>query len=62
MEHPIKSSTEVDLMGILLNSYELLDYTLQNKDLKLPTESETVDMHVSLSEEVNENLKVNLGK
>ncbi|KAF7283348.1 hypothetical protein GWI33_000859 [Rhynchophorus ferrugineus] len=60
MEHPIKSSTEVDLMGILLNSYELLDYTLQNKDLKLPTESETVDMHVSLSEEVNENLKVNL--
>lgn len=59
MEHPIKlhekSSTETDLMNISLNSYELLDYTLQNKHI------ETNDqMHVSLSEEVNENLKINL--
>ncbi|XP_030758384.1 uncharacterized protein LOC115884070 isoform X2 [Sitophilus oryzae] len=59
MEHPIKSSTETDLMNISLNSYELLDYTLQNTTNVLP-EYETIDMHVSLSEEVNENLKVNL--
>ncbi|XP_044266203.1 uncharacterized protein LOC123012390 [Tribolium madens] len=47
MEHPIKDS---DLMNVSLNSYELLDYTLQNKNLD--------QMHVSMSEEVNENLKV----
>ncbi|CAG9765968.1 unnamed protein product [Ceutorhynchus assimilis] len=58
MEHPIKSNTEVDLMNISLNSYELLDYTLQNTILKDPGEPETTDMHVSMSEEVNENLKV----
>ncbi|XP_050309499.1 uncharacterized protein LOC126745604 isoform X2 [Anthonomus grandis grandis] len=58
MEHPIKSNTEVDLMNISLNSYELLDYTLQNTDLKAVVEPEPVDMHVSLSEEVNESLKV----
>ncbi|EFA03830.1 uncharacterized protein prd1 [Tribolium castaneum] len=51
MEHPIKDS---DLMNVSLNSYELLDYTLQNK---LATNID--QMHVSMSEEVNENLKVN---
>lgn len=61
MEHPIKSNTEVDLMNISLNSYELLDYTLQNTVLKPPVETETADMHISMSEEVNENLKVVLG-
>ncbi|XP_060517658.1 uncharacterized protein LOC132696694 [Cylas formicarius] len=55
MEHPIKLNTDVDLMNISLNSYELLDYTLQNTILKPDTEN--IDMHVSISEEVNENLK-----
>uniref|UniRef100_A0AAR5PF68 PH domain-containing protein n=2 Tax=Dendroctonus ponderosae TaxID=77166 RepID=A0AAR5PF68_DENPD len=58
MEHPIKSNTEVDLMNISLNSYELLDYTLQNANLKTVADSDPVDMHISMSEEVNENLKV----
>ncbi|CAH1976175.1 unnamed protein product [Acanthoscelides obtectus] len=53
MEHPIKNA-EVDLMNVSLTSYELLDYTLQNKKI----DAENPDMHVSLSEEVNENLKV----
>jgi hypothetical protein len=62
MEHPIKDlqekPPESDLMNVSLNSYELLDYTLQNK---LVTNVENVDqMHVSMSEEVNENLKINL--
>lgn len=48
-------------MNISLNSYELLDYTLQNADLKTVADSEPVDMHISMSEEVNENLKVVLG-
>lgn len=55
MEHPIKN-TESDLMNVSLNSYELLDYTLQNTN----SETANIDMHVSLSEEVNENLKINL--
>lgn len=55
---PIKNKDgEVDLMNISLNSYELLDYTLQNVEQSLMVES---DMHVSLSEEVNESLKVSL--
>ncbi|KAF5281278.1 hypothetical protein FQA39_LY05164 [Lamprigera yunnana] len=37
-----------DLMNISLNSYELLDYTLQNSK----------DMHVSMSEEVNESINL----
>ncbi|KAL1497160.1 hypothetical protein ABEB36_008165 [Hypothenemus hampei] len=58
MEHPIKSNTEVDVMNLSLNSYELLDYTLQNANLSAPSETEQIDMHISMSEEVNENLKV----
>ena len=61
MEHPIKDThekpTDNDLMNVSLNSYELLDYTLQNK---LVTNVENDQMHVSMSEEVNENLKVNV--
>lgn len=53
MEHPIKN-IEPDLMNVSLTSYELLDYTLQNKELPVGES----DMHVSLSEEVNENLKL----
>lgn len=55
MEHPIKN-TEGELMNVSLNSYELLDYTMQNTD----PNTTNPDMHVSLSEEVNENLKINL--
>ncbi|KAB0797328.1 hypothetical protein PPYR_08322 [Photinus pyralis] len=40
-----------DLMNVSLNSYELLDYTSQN------AKSDN-EMHVSMSEEVNESLKV----
>ncbi|XP_066260425.1 uncharacterized protein prd1 [Euwallacea similis] len=58
MEHPIKSNTEIDVMNLSLNSYELLDYTIQNTDLKPTVEAEAVDMHISMSEEVNENLRV----
>ncbi|KAJ8920684.1 hypothetical protein NQ315_004823 [Exocentrus adspersus] len=54
MEHPIKASETTDIMNVSLNSYELLDYTLQNTNLNV----DAVDMHVSLSEEVNENLKI----
>nr|XP_023023284.1 uncharacterized protein LOC111511501 [Leptinotarsa decemlineata] len=57
MEHPIKN-TEADLMNVSLTSYELLDYTLQNRNLAV----ENSDMHVSLSEEVNENLKLALNQ
>lgn len=57
MEHPIQN-TEMDLMNVSLTSYELLDYTLQNRNLT--TEQENADMHVSLSEEVNENLRLTL--
>lgn len=56
MEHPIKGVENSDLMNISLTSYELLDYTLQNRDVSV----ENADMHVSLSEEVNENLKLAL--
>lgn len=56
MEHPIKGTENTDLMNVSLTSYELLDYTLQNRDLSV----ENADMHVSLSEEVNENLKLTL--
>lgn len=56
MEHPIKNVENNDLMNVSLTSYELLDYTLQNRNLSV----ENVDMHVSLSEEVNENLKLSL--
>lgn len=52
MEHPIKNQ---DIMNVSLTSYELLDYTLQNQ--LVPSLDQ---MHVSLSEEVNENLKVSL--
>ncbi|CAG9825381.1 unnamed protein product [Phaedon cochleariae] len=55
MEHPIKNN-EPDLMNVSLTSYELLDYTLQNRESSI----ENSDMHVSLSEEVNENLKLAL--
>lgn len=56
MEHPIKGNENTDLMNVSLTSYELLDYTLQNQDLS----TENAEMHVSLSEEVNENLKLSL--
>lgn len=56
MEHPIKGVENTDMMNVSLTSYELLDYTSQNRDLVL----ENIDMHVSLSEEVNENLKLSL--
>ncbi|XP_056631113.1 uncharacterized protein LOC130441444 [Diorhabda sublineata] len=56
MEHPIKNAENTDIMNVSLTSYELLDYTLQNKNLTV----ENPDMHVSLSEEVNENLKLTL--
>lgn len=56
MEHPIKGVENSDLMNVSLTSYELLDYTIQNRDLSI----ENTDMHVSLSEEVNENLKLAL--
>lgn len=57
MEHPIKDlqKQEPDVMNVSLNSYELLDYTLQNK---LATLENIDQMHVSMSEEVNENLKI----
>ncbi|VEN36644.1 unnamed protein product, partial [Callosobruchus maculatus] len=55
MEHPIRNA-EIDIMNVSLTSYELLDYTTQNK--KVAMDAENPDMHVSLSEEVNENLKV----
>ncbi|XP_018577712.1 uncharacterized protein LOC108916016 [Anoplophora glabripennis] len=55
MEHPIKNA-ETEMMNVSLNSYELLDYTLQNTKLN----AANTDMHVSLSEEVNENLRINL--
>lgn len=48
---------ECDLMNVSLTSYELLDYTLQN----LQTSHDgggTDQMHVSMSEEVNEQLRV----
>ncbi|XP_022918977.2 uncharacterized protein [Onthophagus taurus] len=53
----VSDKTE-DLMNISLNSYELLDYTIQNKIAADPDKVD--DMHVSLSEEVNENLKISL--
>ncbi|KAK5646949.1 hypothetical protein RI129_005413 [Pyrocoelia pectoralis] len=40
-----------DLMNVSLNSYELLDYTVQNA-------KSDGEMHVSMSEEVNESLKI----
>lgn len=60
MEDIVKSAEKTeDLMNISLNSYELLDYTIPNKvNMQLPDKVD--DMHVSLSEEVNENLKVAL--
>lgn len=51
-----KVENDVDLMNVSLNSYELLDYTLQNS-APIPE----TDMHVSLSEEVNETLTITLG-
>ncbi|KAG5888922.1 hypothetical protein JTB14_019418 [Gonioctena quinquepunctata] len=57
MEHPIKN-TETDLMNVSLTSYELLDYTLQNRNLSVGNP----DMHVSLSEEVSENLRLALSQ
>lgn len=53
-----KQDNDPDIMNISLNSYELLDYTLQNA-MSSPHQ-ETDQMHVSLSEEVNENLKIAL--
>lgn len=61
MEHPLKSVTDVDVMNLSLNSYELLDYTSENAKLQASA-LDTIDLHVSLSEEVNENLKIILGK
>lgn len=61
MEHPLKSATDVDVMKLSLNSYELLDYTSENAKLQASA-LDTIDLHVSLSEEVNENLKIILGK
>ncbi|CAG9853881.1 unnamed protein product [Phyllotreta striolata] len=58
MEHPIKTAENTDIMNVSLTSYELLDYTLQNKSLLV----ENNDMHVSLSEEVNENLRLSLNQ
>ena len=51
-----KNEKQEDLMNISLNSYELLDYTIPNKSNSLSEKSD--EMHVSLSEEVNETLKV----
>ncbi|XP_072376863.1 uncharacterized protein prd1 [Diabrotica undecimpunctata] len=56
MEHPIKHVENTDIMNVSLTSYELLDYTLQNRNLPV----DNPDMHVSLSEEVNENLRLTL--
>lgn len=54
-----KIAEETDLMNVSLTSYELLDYTLQN----LQTCHDGGDqMHVSMSEEVNEQLKVEAPK
>lgn len=48
---------ECDLMNVSLTSYELLDYTLQN--LQTSHDGGGGDqMHVSMSEEVNEQLRV----
>ncbi|XP_018319381.1 uncharacterized protein LOC108732885 [Agrilus planipennis] len=51
---------DMDLSNISLNSYELLDYTLQNCNIQPPEliQQSGEDMHVSMSEEVNENLKI----
>lgn len=51
-----KNEKQEDLMNISLNSYELLDYTIPNKSNSMLEKSD--EMHVSLSEEVNETLKV----
>lgn len=56
MEHPIKGSEKTDIMNVSLTSYELLDYTHQNRNLV----DENTEMHVSLSEEVNESLRLSL--
>lgn len=59
-----KADNSDDLMNVSLNSYELLDYTIQNSK---PTQDNkgtgTVDdMHVSMSEEVNESLKISIAE
>lgn len=51
-----KTVEESDLMNVSLNSYELLDYTSQNTKIDVH-ESKIDPMHVSMSEEVSENLK-----
>lgn len=61
MENPIQTnmvqSMESDLMNVSLTSYELLDYTAQNTTI--PPIQDNI-MNVSMSEEVNENLRLNL--
>lgn len=54
----IEATTKDDIMNISLNSYELLDYTMANQ---IKANFEELDqMHVSLSEEVNETLRLQL--
>ncbi|KAF2896106.1 hypothetical protein ILUMI_10065 [Ignelater luminosus] len=55
-----KTDNTDDLMNVSLNSYELLDYTVQNSKPTQDDGTATVadDMHVSMSEEVNESLKI----
>ncbi|CAH0558194.1 unnamed protein product [Brassicogethes aeneus] len=56
MDHPIKSTDKPeDIMNCSLNSYELLDYTMANLTI-----DNTDQMHVSMSEEVNETLKTEI--
>lgn len=52
-----KKADETDLMNVSLNSYELLDYTSQNQEIEIP-DNKTDPMHISMSEEVNECLKI----
>lgn len=52
-----KSDNNDDLMNISLNSYELLDYTFHNIKLQ-DNITAGDDMHVSMSEEVNESLRL----
>lgn len=52
-----KKVDEADLMNVSLNSYELLDYTSQNQKIEIPDDKND-PMHVSMSEEVNECLKI----
>ncbi|XP_017774358.1 PREDICTED: uncharacterized protein LOC108561080 isoform X2 [Nicrophorus vespilloides] len=47
-----------DVMNISLNSYELLDYTVANMKSQIKNIEAEDQMHVSLSEEVNESLQV----